>query len=370
MDNKNIQEQITNLLSELGEIGNELAITINQEISTALRYQDVRFDKSTIDSINQSIDSKPITKNYWVVRTEGGDLFDDFVDNGIVALAHDYITAKEFISTNSSRGKKELIRIISSRNEESKNPGRIYKDLYYFLIEMQIGDVVAIPQKGSRYLLVGEVVGEPYSDADRESHRKVRKVRWKNYLMIDKDNADLVVPYNAIYSANTYSLDLERCVSNFFKFEDNYHLLIRYKSQNSIHQVRRLEFEESLYDLARKLVPVEYIDQDHQIKSKVKLQSPGYIELISTALPYLFVIGLILTLSRSNFKVKIKSFEVEFNTEGLLNTLRNYFKKPEPGSKEEEIIEHMNEHDIEEPKDILDLEPLKEKIDEKKKSQD
>ena len=84
-----------------------------------------------------------VERNYWLVRTSGGVWYDEFSNDNFIGINWNELTEKHCKTDN----RTEAEVIISNNYPESKQPGKIIKNIIKFYQEIKIGDVVMIPDE-------------------------------------------------------------------------------------------------------------------------------------------------------------------------------------------------------------------------------
>jgi restriction system protein len=158
-----------------------------------------------IDSYIKQIPVINPDKEYWFVRTNSGELYDIFKDNGFIAIGWNYITIEDIVN---SRTNPEILRnkiVANSRAIEQKRADDNGVDIDESKIlqpskrkdkskittvinklqtfhELKKGDIIVIPNKGSSKLCFG-VVADAEIDLKSNgenncSYFKRRKINW------------------------------------------------------------------------------------------------------------------------------------------------------------------------------------------------
>ena len=112
---------------------------------------------------------------FWTLSAgHGGDHWQDFLDNGIIAIDWDRTTdLREF-------GDKEELRqkLIELWPEEEGTKTNDALACWQFVREMKPGDVVFAKQGLRKLLGVGRITGDYTFDQGRQTYKHVRKVKW------------------------------------------------------------------------------------------------------------------------------------------------------------------------------------------------
>jgi len=142
---------------------NEIVETINSLIPM--------FNK--ICSYSKNLNTKPTTKYWLYAPGQNASQWDNFYDNGIMAIDWNKIqNLKEYES------KKEIRDILKERYDYSADYKNDSLCLYEFCNEMNIGDIVIAKSGRSEYLGYGIVESDYQYDSNLDSYKHTRKVNW------------------------------------------------------------------------------------------------------------------------------------------------------------------------------------------------
>jgi restriction system protein len=145
-------------------------------------------NKSFVDKVI-SIDQE---KEYWYLRTEGGDFYQDFNENDYIGIGWNYITKNELFNENILTLRNKIILNndqkygnSSFENLESGQKSSITKNINQLLTfkELKKGDIVLIPSVDSNFFSIGEILDNEIYNASEEElsschYLKRRKIRW------------------------------------------------------------------------------------------------------------------------------------------------------------------------------------------------
>lgn len=104
--------------------------------------------------------------NFWMVRTKKGCFYEEFVQNEFVALGWNIIDKK----TNTEKSNIETLKNYLSNIYDERRPQLAINKSKNFIEEMKQGDILLIPNKGTKkitFAIAGEYYEEDY-DTDRE----------------------------------------------------------------------------------------------------------------------------------------------------------------------------------------------------------
>lgn len=320
-------------------------------------------------------------RNYWLIRTEGGSYFQQFFEENYVSIGwNKYSNIKEFISTPAEKMKKEI-----SKDKDEKRPGYVYGQIHRFISEIKIGDVVIIPNEGSKRIAIGIVESDAYvieeeiDDSNRKvcNFKKRRNVNWLQNLSnkeLDPYIYKLLMARNTISKADKYADNIDRMLYSFFTKNDKVHLVLRVKKKDEVLANKLLTLINSTVDLAKICEEdIFLIDEDQsltdEIEIKLNVQSPGPIEFIAGGTA-LIVIGYLMYIS---FGGKFQVPKLGIDRRGkeanpfqkqlirLEKELRsNPYLKSTLEKKQKEIKKVYKDLNVEIPKEILSIKQQKE----------
>ena len=245
-------------------------------------------------------------RKYWFVRTNSGEYYTEYFNEGFIAVGLNEFKDTEFITKAESdpsykRALYEKIRaMVTDGTDKIVKPGLIINQLKRFMIEMSIGDIVLIPSENSQYISFGEITGdvevidESLIDDDACPYTKRRHVRW--IKTIKKENLDPYL-FKAIYShhmitdVSEAAHFINRSLSNMYIKDDKAYITFNVKTTNSIHLQSIKPLLYGFLDIAEKAeFPPETIEDLKNMELKINVQSPGPVEYIGS----LQVLGVIL----------------------------------------------------------------------------
>lgn len=131
----------------------------------------------------------PETTRFWMVRTQRGYFYNEFVTRRFVALAWNNIDSRTDFSESSRESLKDDILM---EYEEISRPSMVINKCVTFINEIKEGDILVIPSAGSKYITFA-LAGKYFEDNSKtiELERTVI-YRIKNH---DVDINDVSCPY-------------------------------------------------------------------------------------------------------------------------------------------------------------------------------
>ncbi|WP_263560043.1 hypothetical protein [Paenibacillus polymyxa] len=302
----------------------------------------------------------PEDRRYWLVRTQSGEFYDEFFHDGFIGIGwNEFSDIEKFLNTE----KDEMTDLISitykpDEGEKPPQPGRIYGQIYRFLSELNVNDIVMIPSSNSSHISFGIIESEPYIEEVSETGLdmglcpfiKRRDVNW--IKTVQRDRLDpylyrMMQAHQAISNANDYANYIDRTLHSFYLKGDKAHLVVDVKQEKQIPAVDMISYVSTLLDIVPLIENPEKPEETFKkedVDLKLNVQSPGLMEFISQSPYVMMILGMVVVgLVGGSFKFKNSngkkesSNEVELQSEGLFEKV---FK----------FIKHKDEHKLKEIK--------------------
>lgn len=116
----------------------------------------------------------------WMVRSEGGSLYDAFRERGVAAVGWSQLAAH----AKPGVGRKELIAIYQSTEPDAKRGAVVSgaSQTYRFVNEIQLGDWIITYSPANRLYSIGKVTGpaEDHPEWAEQGMALTRKVNWQS----------------------------------------------------------------------------------------------------------------------------------------------------------------------------------------------
>jgi restriction system protein len=275
------------------------------------------------------------TQNYWLVRTQSGEYYDEFFHDNFIGIGWDKLQPKD-----ASDDESILIKILEEFPDE-KQPGRILSQIKRFIFDLKIGDIVIIPSQTSSVLSFGRIESDVYIKEVDEidvfmgacSFQKRKKVSW--IKTIRRDELDpylykLLNSHHTISNATPYAEYIDRTIHSFYVKGTSAHLILNVQKRGQISAIDLVQLLRNTLDLVpivSELTGEEFSADDLDIKLTVN--SPGIIEIIAYMTPVLvlgigillhYIVGGELKGSASYTKSEGR-LEVESSSEGLIEKI-------------------------------------------------
>jgi len=294
-------------------------------------------------------------RNYWFLRTQGGEYFDEFRLQEYIAIDWDDVPCKV--------PEDRTEQLMDNLKVKYKQATRVLNQVLRFCTEMKKGDIVIIPSSGSSLLAFGKILEDDiyeYKLTDEEfednkcPYRRRRRVKWltagaKN--MIDPKLFAFFRNQQALANANEYAEFIERAINPFYIKNGIAHLNLSVKIENSPKATDIPYYIlgiVSRVDGLGKELSIAFPD----VESRINVQSDGIIEFFGNPLT-IFSIGLIV-ISLCGGDMSVCGFKL--STKGLpklIDSIVSAYLKVDEASmiKKEKLAEIQERLKIEDPRD-------------------
>lgn len=250
------------------------------------------FDINTINGLfNDLIPTISDDNHFWMVRTNGGRYYKEFINNGFIALGWNLVDKTTAINKNTEKTLKAKLQL--SYNE--KRPGLALNKCKRFINDVQPGDYVIVPNRGSTEYAICKVkdyyeMGPEY-DAEYELDESVREQKGfdpglcpykkrRHVDVISRVSARSVgyklqkatSCYHGLSDMDDYAEDILSCVYDCYVKENSVYMAVNVSRTGRIPATDITELLDALVDL------LEPITTDRKnISARVNINSPGKI---------------------------------------------------------------------------------------------
>lgn len=284
--------------------------------------------------------------NYWFIRTNAGDNFENFYFGNYVAIGWDKIDSLESIRHCSFDDLKE--DIIENYPDESK-PGATASHILRFVNEMKIGDYVLIPGANCDRIAIGQITSDAYIHEataqeklnamfyDEElSYIKRRSVEWIAERPFERHELDpmlipIIYSYGTIVNANSYAGFINRTLYNCYIQGEEIHAIFDVNRPSNIPAVDFYEFMNSIFESIDLYSEIFDCSLDkNELSIKATINSAGPVEIITSAAAFflcLSSLALFINGAKVNFSFKIFNIaegKIDIDSPGLLGKITDY----------------------------------------------
>jgi hypothetical protein len=287
-------------------------------------------------------------KKYWLIRTQGGILYDIFINNKIVAIEHNLITNTRLKEIQKNSGvnvellsnsikeevRKSLRRIDPSEEIVERDVTLKSNQITRFAFEIKKGDVVIIPSKDSDYISLGVVTSNDYFSETINVYNEspitfdlLRRVKWEVTVpryKLDPNLYRLFTSHQTIVNADFYAESIERTLNDLYVLNDDAHIILEVQQEGDIpaKDLFGLGYELlQLVDEYAKFAGLEISSNDLAVQ--VNLNSPGKIDYKSKIKSTTVIMGLILLVAGGGYEDKQGN---KLKTDGLPGIVKSISK--------------------------------------------
>lgn len=278
----------------------------------------------------------PVDQKYWFIRTNSGEYYDHFVNEGFVGIGWNKV-GLESLNKNIP-----LNEVVKENYPDENRPNHVANQISTLVSEIKKGDIVLIPSAKSTYIHFGIVEDEtafeeeiPIELEDLDNHPELEfnyegvcpyvKRRKVNWIKVRKrDNLDpqlyrLIYSQHTISSANQYSEYIDRALFDFFIKGENCHMVLHVEKKGNIKGNHLVRFMSDLLNIADK----NKTEAEEEVDLKVSVQSPGTIELIGLV-PVIMVASVIIV---GILGGRAKFIGMELDTPGIIGRILEWREK-------------------------------------------
>lgn len=264
-------------------------------------------------------------RHYWIIRTNGGDYYEDFILHQYISIAWDYVTLTT-LNNETEEAIKRLISVYEKNNDEDidlddeetdgTSKGKItaiYNKIHRFVFEISKGDIVLIPSANSDRITIAEVVGDvfettnyvemylkenPETELNPCPYAKRRKVN--TLKTISKEEMDIYLAkgfssQHALSNMDDYAQYIDRTIYGIYAKGDQIHSTIHAGHHNGLTLKDLVDLTSYLNESATSIAEQCGIPYDPStINVKLNIHSPGLIELIGAVAAGGVVISLLM----------------------------------------------------------------------------
>lgn len=311
-------------------------------------------NREFLKEFNVPIVEIDVDRSYWLVRTNGGEYFEDFHLGDYIGINwNEYNDANDFSEDN----KENTTLRIGQTYTDNKQPGHTFSQINRFFHELKIGDIVMIPSKDSKFIAFGEIDSDVYIEETSQTeldegacpYNKRRKVKWIKTVARKKLDPYLYRMMNVhltISNADDYADAIDRTIHSFYFKGDKSHLVLEVNQENDIplmDLVDALSAPLNLVDYIQNPLQNDQSFNKRDLDAKLRVQSQGVIEFVSSGGAFLvpIIIGIVIVGivgGKAHFKKTKETTEAGVESDGLLSKLLLFIKhKDEHSLKEKEL---------------------------------
>lgn len=282
-------------------------------------------------------------RNYWFLRTNGGDFFKDFCKNNYVAIGWDDIQpiAEKDRTEEILKGYKLIYGRMTTR---------IMNQVYRFCYEMKKGDIVIIPAARSNKFAFGvltedswyeeTLTNEVLEDKGACHFKKRRSVKWIQSAakhMVDSKLYLFFRNQQALSNANDYTEFIERAINPYYILAGVAHITFSVQRKSNIPALYLPLFITGLLEyastLSNSIASRQSETEDafsNKISARINVQSPGVIEFLGdpVSILCLAIVGFLIVGGKAHFSyTPSEGINADLSTDGVLGFILKLLKQ-------------------------------------------
>lgn len=286
--------------------------------------------------------------NFWLVRTNHGLFYEEYIENGFIALGWNIIDKKMVRRINRIKDKdnrKKEYNMIKEIYKDVKQPGRLFGKCNRFVNGIKENDIIMLPSNESKEITFA-LAGEYYEVEDLNHSKEMEvilqiKQGWKDTLNIrcpykkrrkikviktldgSRLNPNLyraLVSHHSISNINDYADSILSSIYNVYYWDKKINYVFNVEKKTSINPIDISYFMISFAEIAKEILQEK--TDIRQLDGKLNINSPGDIGFalvdcansIKEFLNSNKMLFLILWISISGGSLKIPGFEIKLES--------------------------------------------------------
>lgn len=330
----------------------------------------------------QLIDERVVhenSKRYWMVRTDNGNNYSTFSENGFVALnlldcptqfLHQIVNDYPDVGTRIRQIREHIQQLhqngtinIANRNGDvdPSSVSRLAKQIYCLCFAMKQGDIVIIPDFGANNLRIGRIIDERLTaNPDLNEHFTLfRHVEWIKEIRksrLDPCLYKALGAHQAVCDITKYAEYIERNYNSYFVVDNKFHYVLTVNAE----EISAFKLTKTINGLLDK---VQEISGEYRlginvedIQFSINVNSPGKFGFVTTAKNAALVMAVAVALCGG--RISYESFEA--STDGAFRTLidcvNDYLDRDQNRAQNAELFErYINSLDLQSVENINNM---------------
>lgn len=199
----------------------------------------------TIEQLNDYVQKVQESTGYWMVRTMGGDYYEEFDKEGFVAIGYNEITRHEInkLDADWNKANVQLREKVKKLFPDVPRPGHIASQLLRFCRSIKPGDLILVPSHSSYRVSICRVTGSVYDEANvKDGNGKCPFIK-RLPIEVVKHTTRLDLPPKAQLMFNSrhpisdisgYAPYLDNAISDFYSKSDEFHLVLKINTTKDV----------------------------------------------------------------------------------------------------------------------------------------
>lgn len=324
-----------------------------------------------ITTVDESL-TIPDSRNYWLIRTQSGTLYENFREHNFIALEYEEIGLST-ISKLKKENPQEFdfmiaLKAVSQKvykDVEKARHGLIASQIARFVYEIKKNDVVIIPSGGGYSLSFGVITDTKIPSLTETQlaitgclYKKRKNVKWLKEIpknKIDPYLYKMLGSRMALSDVTPYQNVIERSLHNFFVTVDEGHLVLNVKTQENISAYELFQTGYFLLNFSKDFYKTCGIDIDLQsIDLKINLNSEGKMHMKAPKASTVWLIAIV-AVALNGGGLKIEKLGLDISTTGIIQKVIDYQNNAHDRAMQDALKQNFNHLKVESPDDALKL---------------
>lgn len=321
-------------------------------------------EKTNINILNNYVQTVSNDASYWMVRTMGGIYYNEFVENGVIAIGHNDIFLKDINEalTYGKSAQNKLRKKVAALHPDIDRPGHVASQLIRFCHDIKVGDIILIPGRNSFRLSICRVKSAAYEDTNIVGSENKCPFYKRMDVEILKSISRNVLPPKAqlmfnsrhpISDISEYATYIDSMQFDFYNKNDETHIVLRISTEKEVNVTMFYDIQQLflLADLFCKENNIEGSAKD--ISMKVQMESPGWLHFISKKGNIIAVVGMLtLLINGGGFEITGQNYQMNLKTDGLLKSCSEFLDRKTDREIRTKIKDSLDSLRIDTPEDF------------------
>lgn len=310
-----------------------------------------------ITYLNEYVQTISHTNSYWMVRTMGGDYFEEFVNNRYIAIGYNEIRLQTVTTVNSEDhvAFRQLRDNVHELFPAAARPGYIASQLVRFCKGLAVGDIIVLPGYSSYRLAICKVIGEPYEvgvptgQCPFLKRLPVEVLRITDRTKLSPKAQLMFNSRHPISDITEYASCIDSGVRDFYNKGEDTHLLLRVNTEEDVNFDQYSCLFQFLKWAEDYCVENGLQASFKDVVIKTQMESPGFIHFISKNKNILFALGMLVLLVNGG-GLKWNGFDL--STPGLIKSCSDFLDRRTDRELRESMKEKLDSLGTDTPDDF------------------
>lgn len=320
----------------------------------------------TIEQLNDYVQKVQESTGYWMVRTMGGDYYEEFDKEGFVAIGYNEITRHEInkLDADWNKANVQLREKVKKLFPDVPRPGHIASQLLRFCRSIKPGDLILVPSHSSYRVSICRVTGSVYDEANvKDGNGKCPFIK-RLPIEVVKHTTRLDLPPKAQLMFNSrhpisdisgYAPYLDNAISDFYSKSDEFHLVLKINTTEDVSTYSFYALDKIFGIIDGFCGEQNIANQKNDVILKVQMESPGNLHFISSNKNKIAIAALIiLAINGGGFKLDYGDMHIDLSTNGFIKSLSEYLDRKTDRETKESIKDALDSLEINTPKAFQD----------------